>query len=146
MARSLTAISIPGIQVRQDGDVVRMELPSDQVFMPGTATLNPAALRLLDQVAEAIAEHYPRQIIGIEGHTDTDPPTGTAWATSHRLSVDQALAVLDHLGRNPSLSARQLSAAGHGPNFPLASNATPAGKARNRRVEIVVYPETVDGR
>jgi chemotaxis protein MotB len=143
-AKTLTAISIPGVLVRQDGDVVRLELPSDQIFMPQSATPNPAASDLLNQVAEAIAKNYPRQIIGVEGHTDSEPISNTAWRSSHQLSAAQALAIMDLLARNPALSTRQLSQAGHGPNYPVASNATAQGKARNRRVEIVIYPETVD--
>ena len=146
MAETLTAISIPGVLVRQDGDVIRLELPSDQVFMPQSATPNPAASELLDRVAQAIAESYPRQIIGVEGHTDSDPVSNTAWRSNHQLSAAQALAIMDLLAKNQTLSARQLSQAGHGPNYPVASNATPQGKSRNRRVEIVIYPETVDVR
>lgn len=145
-AKTLTTISIPGVLVRQDGDVVRLELPSDQVFMPQSATPNPAATELLNRVAQAIAEKYPRQIIGVEGHTDSDPVSNSAWRSNHQLSAAQALAIMDLLAQNRALSARQLSQAGHGPNYPVASNATPQGKARNRRVEIVVYPETVDVR
>jgi chemotaxis protein MotB len=146
VATRLKAISIPGIQVRQDGDVIRMELPSDQLFTPRSAELNPAALSLIDQVADAIVEHYPRQIIGIEGHTDNVSITGTAWRSNHQLSAAQAMAVLDQMAKNNAISAQQLSQAGHGPNYPVASNATAAGKARNRRIEIVIYPETLDAR
>jgi flagellar motor protein MotB len=146
LRQNVTAVSIPGVQVRQDGDVVRMDLPSDTLFMTQSATLNPAALPLLEQVAQALAQNYPRQMIGVEAHTDSDPVSGTAWRTNHQLSAAQAMAVFDQLSRAQGLSARQLFVLGHGPNHPVASNATAAGKSSNRRVEIVIYPETVADR
>ena len=146
LRRNLTAISVAGIQVRQDGDVVRMELPSDTIFVTKSATINPSSLPIIQQVAEAIADNYPRQIIGVEAYTDSDPVSGTAWRSSHQLSAAQAMAVFDQLAQHKGLSARQLFVLGHGPNHPIASNSSPAGKARNRRVEIVVYPETLDAR
>lgn len=141
---NLTAISIPGIEVRQDGDVVRMELPADNLFVSQTASLNPAAVPLINQVAEAIGSHYPRQLIGVEAHTDNNPVSGSTWRSSHQLSVAQATAVFEQLTRNPGVTTRQAFILGHGPNHPIVSNGTPAGQARNRRVEIVVYPETID--
>ncbi len=146
LRQNVTAVSIPGVEIRQDGDVVRMDLPSDKLFMTQSATLNPEALPLLEQVAQTLAQNYPRQMIGVEAHTDSDPVSGTAWRTNHQLSAAQAMAVFDQLSRYQGLFARQLFVLGHGPNHPVASNATAAGKSSNRRVEIVVYPETVADR
>jgi len=64
-------------------------------------------------------------------------------ASPQHLSVAQATAVYDALIRAGGMSAGQLFVVGHGPNHPIVSNATAAGQARNRRVEIVIYPETV---
>jgi chemotaxis protein MotB len=59
------------------------------------------------------------------------------------LSGQQAQAVFAQLVERGRLPARQLSVLAMGENHPLASNATPAGKAKNRRVEIVVYPDSL---
>ena len=141
----LAAIQIAGLNVRQDGDVVRIELPSDQVFSQGTATLQPNATGMIDRVAAAVRQHYPRQKIGIESHTDgrRDGGGGGRWASGHQLSAAQASAVFEQLTRNARFAPEQLFVLGHGPNYPVASNGTAAGQQRNRRVEIVVYPETI---
>jgi len=57
--------------------------------------------------------------------------------------VAQAMAVYDMLTRGGGMPPRQLFVVGHGGSHPLVSNATDAGRARNRRVELVIYPETM---
>ena len=52
------------------------------------------------------------------------------------------MAIFDQLVERHQFAPQQLFVLGHGPNYPVASNATPAGQQRNRRVEIVIYPET----
>ena len=137
----LQLIQIPGAEVRQDADVIRIELSADQLFQPGSSQVSPSAYNLLDQVADAISRAYPRQVIGIEGHSDSTP---VGVASSHQLTAAQAVAVLDILTRRNRLPSGQLFSVGHGSNHPRASNATPAGRAKNRRIELVVYPEAVD--
>ena len=140
-ASSLTAISIPGVQVRQDGDVVRIDLPSDQLFARGTSSVQQNGLVMLEQVTAAVRTNYPRQRIGIEAHVDSDPIGGN-WQSAHQLTSAQALAVFDQMTARYQLDSRGVFVLGHGANHPIASNATLAGKASNRRVEIVIYPDT----
>ncbi len=144
--RNLAPISITGLQVRQDGDVIRIELPSDQIFAPGTATLNADAAPLIDRVADAVRQNYARQIIGIEAHTDPNAIQSGTWSSNHQLSAAQATAVFEQLTKRHQFGVQQLFVLGHGANYPVASNGTPAGQQRNRRVEVVIYPETVDRR
>lgn len=146
LRRNLTPISIAGLMVRQDGDVVRIELPADQLFTPGTATLSGNAVNLVDQVAGSIKQHYPNQIIGVEAHTDNGSPQGGSWSSQHQLSTAQGMAVFDQLAQRHHFSTQQLFVVGHGPNYPVASNGSPEGQQRNRRVEVVVYPEAVGQR
>lgn len=142
LTQSLTPVEIPGISVRVDGDTLRLEIPADKLFLPGTASPHQGALAILDAVAGAIARNYPRQIVGIEGHTDNDPLPPGAIRSHHQLAASQAQAVFDLLTTRGRLSPHRLFVLGHGPNHPLLSNGTPEGKARNRRLEIVIYPET----
>ncbi len=139
---SLPVIDIPGIQVRPDGDVIRIELPSDRLFHQGTSQLLPAATTLLDQIVGVAARNYPRHIIGIEGHTDSVPTGATS---SHQLSAAQSIAVFNALTLRGRYPVEQLFVVGYGANRPLASNATPAGRTRNRRIEFVIYPLATDG-
>jgi flagellar motor protein MotB len=144
LARQVPSINIPGVESRVDGDVVRIELPGNQLFAPGGAQLLPQAMPLIQKVADEIASAYPQHIVGVEGHTDSDPIQSGRWANNHQLSVGRAMAVYDQLSnRRTRLSPEQLFVVGHGPNHPVVSNATPSGKERNRRVELVIYPERV---
>lgn len=136
---SARLIRIPGTEVRQDGDVVRIELPSDKLFHQGTSQLQPGAYNLLDQAADSLTRAFPQQIIGVEGHSDN---AAAGSATAHQLTSAQAVAVLDILARRNRLPARQLFTVGQGSNHPRASNGTAAGRAKNRRIELVVYPES----
>ncbi len=140
---SLPSFADPDVQVRRDGDVIRIELPADRLFAPGTATLQPQGSQLLSEVAATVAHDYPKQRIGVEGHTDADPITLPQWRNHMHLSTAWAIAVYEALIHQSALRSEQLFVVGHGKNHPVVSNATPAGKRRNRRVELVIYPEAV---
>lgn len=139
--QSLAAVSIPGLDIRQDGELIRIEIPADKLFAAGSPQVQGNGQRILDEVASAIARSYPRQRIVIEGHSDDS--FAASPATGHALAGQQAQAVFAQLVDRGRLPARQLSVLAMGDNHPLASNATPAGKAKNRRIEIVVYPDSL---
>jgi chemotaxis protein MotB len=80
-------------------------------------------------------------MLGVEGHTDSDQVYGGQFRSNHELSVARATAVYDVLTSQARISPAQLFLVGHGANHPVVSNATLAGKDRNRRVELVIYPE-----
>ncbi len=143
LRQTLPSINLPGVDVRPDGDVVRVEVPSAQLFQSGGANLQPTALPLLDTIGAELARTYPEQIIGIEGHTESDMSAGNGWATNQQLSVTRAQAVYQQLATRGPLKPSQLFVVGHGGNHPVVSNATPQGRDRNHRIELVVYPEKV---
>jgi flagellar motor protein MotB len=134
--------NLPDVHVRYDGDVVRIELPADRLFATGDAQLVGSAEELR-VIALDIARRYPQQRIGIEGHSDKDElPRGSRYTNNHHLSSARATTVLDFIqALNTPLRAEQLFVVGYGGSQPVVSNATPEGKRRNRRVEIVIYPE-----
>ncbi|MAR09790.1 MAG: hypothetical protein CL681_07420 [Blastopirellula sp.] len=141
---ALQTFSLPGADVRQEQDVIRIALPSDQLFVRNTAQLQAGGIRLLDQVAAQLTQLYPNQHIGIEGHTDNAQPFGGA--THHQLADIQAQAVFNHFTQRNQVPTVQLMTVAHGANHPRAPNSTAAGRSQNRRIEVVVYPETVTGR
>lgn len=143
LVRDLAISHMPGVMVRPDGDLVRIELASDRLFQPASGRLTSGANTLLRSVAAELARQYPRQIIGVEGHTDSSLVRTSRHGSSLHLSIAQATAVYDKLTSEVGMSAEQLFVIGHGSNHPVVSNATEAGKSRNRRIELVVYPETV---
>jgi len=139
---SLRVIEIPGLNVRQEGNTIRIQLPSDQLFAAGTSQMVGSAFPILDQVANEIARNYPKQLIGIEGHTDGSPVFGGT--SNHQLAAAQAMAVFDQFTRRNRLPPGQFFVSAQGSNRPLSPNATQAGRAQNRRVELVVSSETID--
>ncbi len=143
LSKGLPNITIPGIETRMDGDVVRVELPTDRIFEGATAQFQQAGPLLLENVAGEILRAYPEQVIGIEGHTDSDNMVNGQMINNHQLSTARAAAVFDYLTVRSRIPPQQLFVVGHGANHPVVSNATPAGKARNRRIELVIYPDKV---
>ncbi len=135
--------ALPGVTVRQDGDTIRVSIASDQLFMPGATQLRPGADQLLRGVAADLMANYPEQVIGIEGHTDGAPVASPQYPTSHHLSVGQATIVYEVMTRSANVPSQQLFVIGHGANHPVMSNATEAGRQANRRIEVVIYPETI---
>ena len=95
--QTLPAINIPGVFVRRDGDVIRIELPGNSLFESGSARLRPGASNLISDVAAELVRTYPDQIVGVEGHTDNDPIVGSQGRSNHELSVARAMAVYDVL-------------------------------------------------
>jgi flagellar motor protein MotB len=146
LQRNLPPLNLSGIDVRADGDVVRVELPVARLFQNGTTSLQPVAGPLLDTVAAELSRAYPDQRIGVEGHTDGDVVRGPQGIDQQQLSVARATSVYQYLVARGPLTAQRLFIVGHGSNFPVVSNATAAGKARNSRVELVVYPDRATGR
>ncbi len=98
---------------------------------------------MLEAVARELAHDYADRRIAVESHTDSGPVRSTQFSDSHQLSFARATAVFDHLTRFTPFRAEQLSVVGVGPNRPQFSNGTPAGQQRNRRIELVIYPERV---
>jgi flagellar motor protein MotB len=141
LLKNLAVKQMPGVEVRQDGDVVRVEVPADRLFMPGSNYLQNGAEQLLVSVGADLRQNFPDHIIGIEGHTDDSATHSQQFPTNHHLSAAQALAVYNLLVQKQTVAGNQLFVIGHGGNHPVVSNASDAGKARNRRIEFVVYPE-----
>ena len=142
LQKNLPTLNLPGVEVRADGDVVRVELPADRLFQPDSTMLQPVAGTMLDAIAAELARVYPDQTIGIEGHTDNDP-VHTRGLDQQQLSVARATAVYQYLVARGQIPSNRMFIVGHGSNHPVVSNATAAGKARNSRVELVIYPEKV---
>ncbi|QDV88290.1 Outer membrane porin F precursor [Stieleria magnilauensis] len=142
LSRLASQLNLGGLPVQQDGDRIRIAIPSDQLFAPGTAQLIQQSAQVLDPVAAQLRSLFPRQRIGIEGYTDNVPATAGGSAASHQLASAQASAVLDMLTRRAGMPLGQFFIVAQGANRPVQPNASAAGRAANRRIELVIYPET----
>ena len=144
--QTLPAINLPEVLVRHDGDVIRVELPGDRLFEPGSNRLKPGGAELIAAAAAEVLRTYPDQMIAIEGHTDNDPVAGGQSRGNRELSLARAESVYDVLISRNRVADDQLIVVGHGSNRPFASNGSHEGKQRNRRVELVVYPDRRPGK
>jgi len=132
---------IPGVQER-DGEVVVL-MTADILFDPGSAVLKPSAKRVLRKLAHALQNDlFKGKPIRIEGHTDADPirRARKRFKSNWELGAARAQAVLDYLVKYGGLdpAKRTIYTASFSKYKPVASNKTKAGKAQNRRVEVVV--------
>ena len=121
-----------GVQVQEMNGQVRLIMPSNITFATDSAVFQTSFNRVLDSVAKVIKE-YNKTAVQIVGYTDN---TGTV-AYNNQLSLKRAQAVATYL-QNRGVAANRLSVTGMGPNNPIASNATAAGREQNRRVEITL--------
>ena len=145
MHAAMGQLAVPGIETRFDGNVVRLEVPADRLFDGSSASLLPGGTALLTQVAGEIDRVFPRHFVGIEGHVDTEPLGESSWGSPHQLTAARAATVFDFFTTRTPLRQSQLFLVAHGANHPVVSNATAAGRTRNRRVELVIYPERIGG-
>ena len=127
-----------GVEVVRMGDNLTLDMPGNVTFAFDSAKLNPEFNAVLDKVAQTLVE-YDQTVIQIAGHTDS---TGTH-AYNMKLSDQRAGSVKSYLaGRG--VPAKRMQTVGAGPDYPIADNATPEGRAENRRVEITIVPVTED--
>ena len=130
-----------GMSMRSDPRGAVVTLANDLMFTQGSSQLTPQAEAALHRVAELMR---PGDMpISVEGHTDDVPvPPGKGFQDNWGLSLARALAVAHRLTQVEGIRASRLRVAALGPSRPLASNDTPAHRALNRRIEIVLL---VDG-
>ncbi len=110
------------------------------LFDSGKSTLRHSAHPVLDKVAKVLKE-VPDQPIGVEGHTDNVPIKHSGWADNKALSLARANAVVEYLSTTQGIDKARFTPIGHGEERPIASNNTAAGRAKNRRVEIIILPQ-----
>jgi len=128
-----------GIDYRTQGGNFVISIPASITFASGQSELTKEGRNALQTVAKTLAKDYGGGTYWIEGHTDSDPIKKSKWGTNRDLSVARAMAVLHYLVESCGMSDEQCVVAGHGQYAPIAENQDNAGKARNRRVEIVVH-------
>jgi outer membrane protein OmpA-like peptidoglycan-associated protein len=121
-------------RVIREGDDVIIRLYG-LTFPVGSATIEPRYFPILTKAQQAI-KTFPDATVTIEGHTDS---FGSDEANL-RLSQERANAVKQYLLANMAFDASKIDAIGHGETQPVASNETDEGRAKNRRIDIVIHP------
>jgi chemotaxis protein MotB len=113
------------------------------LFASGEAELKPEGEKVLAQVAGVLTQHTNRQVYVI-GHTDNVPIRASAfsrYSSNWELSAARATSAVRYLVEKAGVDPSRMAAVGYGEYHPIADNATPDGRAKNRRIAIVVMPE-----
>ncbi len=133
--QALLGFSDTDLSVREENGKVYVSLSQNLLFPSGSKSINAEGRKAIGKVAEVLKAN-PDIAITVEGHTDTDGDAAFNWD----LSVGRATSVVKVLTAN-GVDPTRITAAGRGEFYPVASNDTAAGKAKNRRTEIILTPK-----
>jgi chemotaxis protein MotB len=114
-----------------------ISLDASVLFNSGKASLLPAASRLLASVSASLKTLPQPFTIHLNGYTDNQPIHTAQFPSNWSLSVERAVSVIEIFAEQ-GLDGRRLAAEGFGEYAPVAGNTTAAGRAKNRRVVIVI--------
>ncbi|WP_341939260.1 flagellar motor protein MotD [Marinimicrobium sp. C2-29] len=120
---------------------LQIELRDSILFDSGSAELSPRAENLFADMAGLLVEYD--NPVQVEGHTDDQPIRNQRYPSNWELSAARASAIVKLL-QSEGVGPRRLSAVGYGEHQPSASNATAEGRARNRRVTLMIAREAVE--
>jgi outer membrane protein OmpA-like peptidoglycan-associated protein len=125
-----------GVSVTRVGDQIVLNMPGNVTFETNSADINAGFYEVLSSVAIVLKE-YEKTTVDVIGHTDSVGSTNY----NQQLSERRARSVAEYLASQQIMTQRLL-VAGQGESQPIASNSTPDGRSRNRRVEIQIAPLT----
>lgn len=126
------------VEVDFNSQYAMLNLSGAILFENAQADIRVEAYPLVDKISMILSQ-YADNIIEIEGHTDNLKMTSSRFESNDVLSMYRALSVANYVKDKTSLEASHIKFSGRGEYEPIADNATPEGRARNRRVEIKIY-------
>ena len=143
LMKSLKAFDGKGLTVHEKDGKVYVSMENKLLFQTGSWAVNAEGKTAVVEVGKVLAQNPDLSIL-IEGHTDDDKITGNLGGgieSNWDLSTKRATAIVNILSENKGVNKQNLTAAGRGEFAPLMSNETPEGKAKNRRIEIILTPK-----
>jgi chemotaxis protein MotB len=130
-----------GLSVEQRDGKVYVSMENKLLFQSGSWSVGNTGKQALKQLGNVLAANLEIAVL-IEGHTDSDPYIGNDNLSGNwDLSAKRATEIVKLLLKNKKIKAENLTAAGKGQHQPLATNKTAAGKAKNRRIEVILTPK-----
>jgi chemotaxis protein MotB len=126
------------IQVIQTSRGIRIDIQDNLLFSAGSADLSTAANAIISEIVPLIKDNQRK--IQVEGHTDNTPIHNTTFFSNWELSAVRASSVVRLLSAL-GISEQRLSATGLGASQPISENETESGRAKNRRVSIIITYE-----
>jgi chemotaxis protein MotB len=141
ISNALTAFEGKGLTVEQRDGKVYVSMENKLLFESGSWAVGTDGRKAIEQLGLVLANN-PEIAVLIEGHTDNDPFSGNGHiANNWDLSTKRATAIVKILSENKNIKLENLTAAGRGEYAPVALNNTTDGKAKNRRIEVVLTPK-----
>ena len=142
LSKSLKAFEGKGLTVHQKDGKVYVSVENKLLFESGSWAVGPEGKKAVVAVGKVLGDNPDISIL-IEGHTDNDKFGGAVGQIENNwdLSTKRATAIVNILAENKAVKKDNLTAAGRGEYAPLMSNDTQEGKAKNRRIEIILTPK-----
>ncbi len=137
---ALTGFADKGITVEQKNGRVYVSMEAKLLFSSGSTNVGAEGTTAVIELAKALEETDDITIL-VEGHTDSDPIKTASIQDNWDLSVKRATSVVRIMLANSKIKPGILTAAGRGEFFPIADNNTQEGKAKNRRIEVILTPD-----
>lgn len=143
LSKALNAFEGKGLTVEMKNGKVYVSMENKLLFGTGSWAVGSEGRRAVVEVGKVLAQN-PDITVLIEGHTDNDKILGSIGGgieSNWDLSTKRATAIVNILAENPGIKKQNLTAAGRGEFAPIMSNDTPEGKAKNRRIEVILTPK-----
>lgn len=141
ISSALTDFEGKGLTVEQRNGKVYVSMENKLLFSSGSWAVGTEGRRAVQQLGTVLGEN-PDIAVLIEGHTDNVPYSGNGTLTSNwDLSTKRATSIVNILRENNNIIPGNLTAAGRGEFAPIASNDNNQGKAKNRRIEVILTPK-----
>lgn len=140
LSKALNGFEGKGLTVEQKNGKVYVSMENKLLFNSGSWAVSSEGKKAVVELGKVLGDN-PDIAVLIEGHTDNDPYGGSGpIADNWDLSTKRATAIVAILSENKAINKKSLTAAGRGEFSPLATNDTAEGKAKNRRIEIILTP------
>ena len=141
VSNALTNFEGKGLTVEQRNGKVYVSMENKLLFGSGSWAVNSEGRKAVEQLGTVLSKN-PDIAVLIEGHTDNVPYGGTGQLTDNwDLSTKRATSIVQILRENKGIDPQNLTAAGRGEFAPIAPNTTAEGKAKNRRIEVILTPK-----
>ena len=141
ISRALTDFEGKGLTIEQRDGKIYVSLENKLLFNSGSWTVGTEGKIAVQQLGSVLAQNPDISVL-IEGHTDNVPYGGSGQIKDNwDLSTKRATAIVQILRQNANINAENLTAAGRGEYAPVATNDTAEGKAKNRRIEVILTPK-----
>ncbi len=137
---TLVTDSKGAIEIKRDERGVVITVADKYFFESGSAGLKADSREVLDKIASALLKNP--NMIRIEGHTDNIPIHNETFPSNWELSASRAINVVKYFIDNHNIKPERISAIGYAENKPVATNDAPDGRAKNRRVDIVLLGDS----